>query len=481
MASPSAQLPEEIFQPLKRLNRIYFSDPDHIIELVKGGCLMSEGEETRRIYLVLKGALVAYRHAGPLDGNLPEETDSRGHEVFRATFGSYVGVQSFFSRTFRASSSIFATEDTELAWIDDTASAVGEEEYGTFEHQFIPVIVYELAVRNMRILSHAVEKEEAVRLLQRAEMAATLGQLSAGIAHELNNAVSVITSRTEFVARGLANHLADSNVENSRLFLLGYEDKSFAGSAMLRPAARRYEKEYSLSQPAARVLARIAPDDSALEKLGADFIRHIERNYHFWELGHDLRDMQLASRHAAGIVRAVKLLGGGKPSREPGVDVGQSVRDALSLLESRLKLVAVQMDIRPTPPITADVTELIQLWTNIAKNALDAMAQAGTANPTIRVAASSYHTESLGDLLPTEYIRVSISNNGPSIPTNVQGKIFQPNFTTKKRGLDFGLGLGLSIVRHVVDSYNGTIDLVSEPGSTTFTINIPTTQIHGED
>ena len=78
-------------------------------------------------------------------------------------------------------------------------------------------------------------------------------------------------------------------------------------------------------------------------------------------------------------------------------------------------------------------------------------------------------------------MRVSISNNGPAIPEEIHEKIFNPNFTTKKLGLDFGLGLGLSIVRRLVDSYNGTIELVSNETETTFTINLPTTQINGNN
>ena len=69
--------------------------------------------------------------------------------------------------------------------------------------------------------------------------------------------------------------------------------------------------------------------------------------------------------------------------------------------------------------------------------------------------------------------QVSLIDNGPGIPDEIKDKIFQPNFTTKKGGLSFGLGLGLSIVQRLVDSYNGKIEVSSRKGKTSFTVKIP--------
>lgn len=470
-----------IMKPLKRVNRVYFTDPDRILAIPAGESLVHQGEDCRRLFLVLRGRFVAYRKVDDLEGSgLPGETQVREQEAFRVGPRSYVCVQSFFSRAYRSSYHIVAVDDAEVAYIDDTTPAEDVENFGSLEQQFVPVLVHELASRNNRIFTQISEKEEASRLLQRAEMAATLGQLSAGIAHELNNAVGVISRRTDFVAQNLSDYLAKEDKKNARLFMRGYEDDSFVAANELRSVARRYERELELPQDAAKALAHIAPDGKALELLGSSFIKHVKHNYRFWELGHDLRDLRVAAKHASGIVRAVKLLGGGSTTHEPGVDVIQSLNDAMSLLANKLKRVTIERDFQPVPTITADITELVQIWTNVMNNAYDAMVHAETPQPTIRVSTKHIHADGM-EVLPTEYVAVTITNNGPPIPEEIQEKIFQPNFTTKKKGLDFGLGLGLSIVRRIVDSYNGTIELHSTEGNTAFTINLPTTQIHGND
>ncbi|MBR1997794.1 MAG: cyclic nucleotide-binding domain-containing protein, partial [Akkermansia sp.] len=157
-------LPEHITQPLERLNRVYFSDPGRTISISKGEMLVAQGEECHRLYLLLEGGLVAYRQAETLPGTDLPAAISRKHEVFRAEPGSYVCVQAFFSRTYHSSNDIVAIENTRLAYIDDTTPPVDEATHGTLEHQFIPVLMHELAARNIRIFSHATEKEEAQRL-----------------------------------------------------------------------------------------------------------------------------------------------------------------------------------------------------------------------------------------------------------------------------------------------------------------------------
>ena len=90
-------LPEQIIEPLKRINAVYFSDPGRTIELAEGEQLVGQGEECHRVYYVQKGCFAAFRRADSYAGvDLPVESNTRGYEVFRAEEGSYVCVQAFF-------------------------------------------------------------------------------------------------------------------------------------------------------------------------------------------------------------------------------------------------------------------------------------------------------------------------------------------------------------------------------------------------
>ena len=453
----------EFHKKLSRINADYFAYPERIFALKKGETLAHEGEPSRRLYLLLSGQVVAYRSRRDEAGKkIPDSF----YEVFRAGPGSYIGVQSFFSRFYRISCEIVAETDIEVSYIDENVQAVEPEKYGSLIEQFVPTMVHELALRNSRVFEHAAEKEAALHRMHRAEMSATLGQLAAGLAHELNNAVGVLARKTDFVSEFLEEDLRSRRNGESELFRLGRDNQTVYSSEEMRSRAREYERRFRISQSAARVLARIAPDADSAAKLDKKMLANIEELARYWEIGHDIRDMQLAARHAAGIVRSVKILGGGNIRREAGTSVVESVSEAVALLKPQLRgkdLVADFGDADAFPKIYGDMTELVQLWVNIIKNACDAMNLAGTKNPTVRIALS--HTD--------EDVSVSITDNGPGVPESLREKIFQPDFSTKKSGLSFGLGLGLAIVRRIVGDYGGSIVLESVPGSTTFRLTLP--------
>lgn len=132
-----------------------------------------------------------------------------------------------------------------------------------------------------------------------------------------------------------------------------------------------------------------------------------------------------------------------------------AVMAGMLLIDHRIEL---SVDIEPTlPMIWGNRTALIQALMNLISNSVDAMGEKGVL--AIRASTSD------------QQVIISISDNGPGVPLDIQEDIFTQFFTTKNEG---GVGFGLTIARNIVESHNGTISFTSELGvGTTFTISLP--------
>jgi signal transduction histidine kinase len=176
-----------------------------------------------------------------------------------------------------------------------------------------------------------------------------------------------------------------------------------------------------------------------------------------------LHDMLLAAHHAADVVQSVKELAVSDHRVLVETDIGHSLREAVSLLKDLLKKVDIQLDIGDLPRIRTNPGELLQIWVNLIKNAAESLLTGGVRNARIRIGAR-YEENA---------VKVSVADNGPGIPPDLLPAIFQPNVTTKIKGLSFGLGLGLSIVQRIVQHYGGQIEVRSRPGETVFLVVLP--------
>jgi signal transduction histidine kinase len=145
-------------------------------------------------------------------------------------------------------------------------------------------------------------------------------------------------------------------------------------------------------------------------------------------------------------------------TREP-IDIRRSLTDTLAVLgaKTRAKSVVVELAIpADLPTVHASGAELNQIWANIIDNALDAVASAGR----VEVTASRQ----------LERVVVCIADDGPGIAPEIQGRIFDPFFTTKPVGQ--GTGLGLDIVRRLLQRSDGEIEVESRPGRTEFRVSL---------
>lgn len=436
------------------IRQAYFSDPANQFRLEAGEQLLEQGQHNERLFMVLEGELVASRR-----------TQKKDHfiELFRSRPGTFVGTYSFFSRGYCSSARVVAVEPCLLAYIDTRVTSVEPDNYGDIYEQFMPLIIEELSTRTRRQTEEAFAREKATLRLYRAEKMSSLGQMAAGLAHELNNAISTIASKTEYITNFISEVLNSKMADEFAFFQRGISDGQPTSSAELRKRTRQFQQQFKVDRDAARLLARITSTEKEAEQLCQYYYQDLAEFTPYWEMGRDLRDMRAASRHAASIVKSVKVLGAGNFERDSGLDLEKTISSALSLLHSNLRTVQVELDLTDLPGIYASHTELVQIWINLLKNSLDAMEVEATPYPKVEIGTKAYQ----------HYVEVIISDNGPGIPAELQAKVFQPDFTTKKTGLSFGLGLGLAIVQRLVESYGGELQLASRPGHTRFKVKLP--------
>ncbi|NOI55899.1 cyclic nucleotide-binding domain-containing protein [Vibrio crassostreae] len=447
-------------QKLEALIDRYFNQTERRVTCRAGNTIIEQSALNTRLYYVFSGELEGFYS----EANTPQV------RVFSAGSGAFIGVHSFFSGNWTASSTVVAKTDVELAWIDKDTPAEDERKFGPLTAQFTPVIVNELSRRQRRATQEAIAKQKALEKLHTAEQMTTLGQLAAGIAHELNNAIGVVNSKSGRLETVIMDLLEEVHPEASQFFDFGLMHGQKTSSLEARARGRQFERRYGLDKNIARSLAKAIPIDalSATDVISKHWLKNPEEAIRFWQMGCDLHDLRLASRHAVGIVKSVKQLGRVDIDTEEAVDINDSINHALSLLQSELRRVSVRLSPADLPSFKGSKTELVQIWVNIVKNACDAMSNSDDAAIEIQTRLSK------------KRILVTIANNGPEIDEATRRKVFQPNFTTKKGGLSFGLGLGLSVVKRIVAGYGGSIIVKSDASKTVFRIKLPIEGEHGE-
>jgi ABC-type transport system substrate-binding protein/signal transduction histidine kinase len=338
----------------------------------------------------------------------------------------------------------------------------------------------------LKVEQRTQELSQALNDLKRAqatliesEKMAALGQLVAGVAHEINTPLGAINSSisnidisTTELCTNLPALFSSTTPEIFSHYLKLLESIGGKQERLSSLEERKIRKEI-----AARLEAEAIPDSSDLayklvmmgahrlveelipllkEKSGGELISF---GFNLLSLKRNSLNIQDAISRASKVLFALKNYAHFDPtSNRSLLEIDKEIENILVLYRHQIRQgVEVITEFAPTPPIWALHDELNQVWTNIIHNALYAMKNKGTLKIEIKPVDNS--------------VSIKITDSGPGIPEEVMGKIFDPFFTTKPKGE--GSGLGLNIAKKIVENHQGTLTVESAPGRTTFTAILP--------
>lgn len=467
------------------------------LRVAPGAVLIEEGDDVGGIYVVLDGEVALSRH------------DEGGrHLLHSASTGPILGLLSLtgHKRAFLRCEAVTDVLVIPLTVEQLSRALAAEPRLGAL---LTRVLLTSLARRlrradelqvevdrlNRDLAAERDELSAALRSLAEAEAQlvhqarlATLGELAAGVAHELNNPAAALQRASEHLAEDVRTILgptspvarafdaarteppmstADARAGRQRLAdelaAAGVEDRRLAGRLWAAGLRDLETITATLGTVRGRVRRRRQLPSAAelAERLGP-----IEAGA---RAGTAVRGIQFATERVLALVGGLRAYLRGGEADEPfvdGVDLAQGLDDAVRLLGHRLRRATIERRYAPAPAITGQPGALQQVWTNLLANAVEA----GGDEVTIELAVAPATTPE-----GAPAVRVTVTDDGPGIPEGLAERIFEPRFTTKHGQVTFGVGLGLSISRRIVEAHGGTISVESTAGRTVFTVVLPVT------
>jgi signal transduction histidine kinase len=433
-----------------------------------GSAIYTEGDEATCFFVLLSGEVTMQRN---VEGTQVEITRT-------AQRGVYAGATLAFVTSIEAPrylNSLLAVTDVAF-WVIDAG------EFGPQIRAWFPMAMHMLEGVTVGFRSSQAIVGQRERLL-------SLGRLSAGLTHELNNpaaaAVRATAALRERVSkmRGKLAHLATAQVDPKALVALT-ELQEAAVERMVK-AEKLSPLEVGDAEDAlsdwlddhgianawdlAPTLVAAGVQAGWLDEIAATLPPEQLADGVLW-VTYALDTEQLMGEIEDSTHRISALVGAAKQYSQldraafADIDVRDGLISTLVMLGHKIKesgRITVVKDLDPDlPTIPAHPAELNQVWTNLIDNALHAMPDGGTL--TVRTARDGDH------------VLVEVADTGAGVPAELQQRIFEPFFTTKPVGEGTGLGLDISY-RVVTQRHGGDLRVVSRPGDTRFQVRLPLT------
>ena len=428
-----------------------------------GDVLTAKGARVEGLFVVLSGRIdiSVDRGAGP-------------KKIMEWRGGDVTGLLPY-SRLVSPPADTIAQEPTEiLAVPGDCLRAMTHECY-----EITAILVHNMLDRARVFNSSGLQDEKMV----------SLGKLSAGLAHELNNPASAIERSATLLEDRLedsqraARALGAARLTDSQLAVVdGVREACAAASVRgVRSPIEEAEREEAMADwladhgfdtAMAEALVDTAVTFEGLDLLaGAVAGPALNAVLRWVAAGCTLRglasEIQDAAIRISGLVTAIKgFTYMDRATVAEPVDLIQGLSNTVAVLKSkaRAKSVSVAIEVEPSlPRVRGFAGELNQIWANLIDNALDAVPNSGHVE---------VHANRKGGR-----VVVRVMDNGSGIPADIRQRIFDPFFTTKPVG--HGTGLGLDIARRLVRHNDGEISVESQPGRTEFRVVLPLAEAEG--
>lgn len=455
MAEKSELLRIPAFADLPDEQIAWFANASQELHLKAGETYARQGDPADAMFVILEGQ---FQWRGELGGQ---------PVVFSSKPGDITGVLPF----------------SRMKQFTVNGSAVTAGRVLRFPASLFPDLVQrmpELAKRLVGLLSDRVR--ETTRIEQQRDRLASLGKLSAGLAHELNNPASAAKRATSQL-RDILKRIKDASHELGRRELsptqkseiekmeasltqvdgpppdaLTVTDLEDRIDSLLRSHGQN--DLWQLSAGLARRNVKPEVLEQLFNSLDASTARAaLVRIAASVEVADLLNEIESSTSRISELVGAIKEYTYMDQAPVQNVDIAKSLETTLTILNHKLKRgVTVQRDYHRVPLLVNSFgSELNQVWTNIIDNAIDAMRGKGELR--VRI----YRDDGCAV--------VEIGDNGPGISPEIKSHIFEPFFTTK--GVGEGTGLGLDTVQRIVKKHRGNIQVSSNPGDTRFQVWLP--------
>ena len=453
----------EVFADLPGEQLRWFAENAEERRLQVGDILIRKGEPAETMIVVLEGEIQAR----------PEE----------AQINSYIYIARAGDPATEVSGKLPFSRMSEWA---STARATLPTRVLVFHSRLFPEMLGRmplLAERLVGVMSDRVR--EFTRANEQRDKLISLGKLSAGLAHELNNPASAARRAADELTGTLEElraadlRLCRHNLTGEqRRFVAEFEREAIVVASESQPlsALEQSDHEDELNTwldshgvkdgwKLSTALVEAGVDVAALELVAkqieggavADVLARIAAQLSTARLTSDIKTSAGRISELVGAIKEYSYMDKAPVQR---IDLRKSLENTLLILKYKLKKKSVSVTREydeSVPSVTAYGSELNQVWTNLIDNAVDAMAEGGELKVRTK-------------LEPADVL-IEIRDDGAGISPEVQPRIFEPFYTTK--GVGEGTGLGLDTVYRIVRRHRGDIRVESKPGDTCFQVRLP--------